>query len=171
MSVTKQDKPTSEDATELLRSIPEDLQSFCLAVSVVSKRIGSLPKEDQDDLFELVFLLGRAADETEKRSIYRAMVEILTSAKVSVRPMPLPHQENALPRGTEGWARFVGGRIRELRTKAGLTQEELASKAKLPQSHISRLENAEYCATNITLTRIARALGVEVGTIDPCAED
>ena len=51
-----------------------------------------------------------------------------------------------------------------------MTQTDLAKKAGLPESHISRLENAEIRATNLTLVKIAKALGVSVGDIDPCTD-
>lgn len=70
----------------------------------------------------------------------------------------------------KAWAEHVGRKIQELRKAAGLTQVQLAERAGLPQSHISRLENAEHSATNLTLEKLAGALGVSVGDIDPCAD-
>jgi DNA-binding XRE family transcriptional regulator len=159
---------TKNDPTEFLQGFPEEFQEFFLAASVLSKRIGSLPKADQDDLVELVFVLNEATDEEERRCTRLAMVEILSKGKIVAKPMSLATTET--PRGTDGWAKFVGGKIKEFRTKCDMTQNELAEKAGLPQSHISRLENAEHNATHITLVKIAKALGVEVRDLDPCID-
>jgi DNA-binding XRE family transcriptional regulator len=160
---------TKNDPTELLQSYPEEIQEFMLAVSVMSRRIASLPKADQSDLWDLLIARNRAEDDDERKAIAAAMIEIMTQAKVTVSRMPLPAAGQP-PRGTEGWAKHVGRKIKELRTRAGLTQSQLAAKAELPQPHISRLENAEYSATHLTLTKIANALGVDVGDIDPCVD-
>jgi transcriptional regulator with XRE-family HTH domain len=68
------------------------------------------------------------------------------------------------------WAEHVSRRIRELRNGAGLNQGELARAAGLTQSHISRLENARHSATHLTLTKVAEALDVGIGVIDPCVD-
>ena len=78
--------------------------------------------------------------------------------------------DEAMPPGLKRWAEHVGGTIRTLRKKAGMTQADLARVTGLTQSHLSRLENAEHSATYLTLTKIAKALGVEVGAIDPCTD-
>ena len=48
-----------------------------------------------------------------------------------------------------------------------MSQSELAKLAGIPQPHLSRLENAEHSPTHKTLTKIAIALGIPVGDIDP----
>ncbi len=56
-----------------------------------------------------------------------------------------------------------GPRIRELREARGLTQEDLAAKAKVDRAELSRLETGK-CANPGTkrLAKIANALGVEL---------
>ena len=53
----------------------------------------------------------------------------------------------------------------EARKKAGLTQNQLAAKLKIPQSQISRIERNPDRTTVRTLKRIGRALGVNVGSL------
>ena len=65
------------------------------------------------------------------------------------------------------WAERVGNRIRDLRESAGLTQSELARRAGLLQSYISRLENGEGSVSERTLRKIARALRVRIERINP----
>lgn len=159
----------TKEPTEVLDSLPEEVQQIVLALSILIARIGSLPPADRDDLFELLTAWRQASDKEEQRCIRRAMTEILTQGKVGVRREPLA-AEHPLPRGVKGWAEHVGRKIRSLREKANLTQTQLAEKAGLPQSHISRLENAEHSATHLTLEKIAQALGVTAGDIDPCVD-
>src|SRR5262245_34000153 len=53
--------------------------------------------------------------------------------------------------------------IYPLRTKAGLTQQQLAKRVGTTHSVISRLEDAAYSGHSLTmLVRISRALGTEV---------
>lgn len=53
-------------------------------------------------------------------------------------------------------------RLRELRTRAGLSQDALARAAEdLPRAYVSELEAGKKAASIETLARLARALGVE----------
>lgn len=58
-------------------------------------------------------------------------------------------------------------RIREARKRAGLTQEQLASRAGITQSHLSRLELGKYVPTLATLERLARALRIPLSALLP----
>ena len=56
----------------------------------------------------------------------------------------------------------LGGRIRERREAAGLTQAKLSSRAGIGRVTLTRIENGEHSPRTETLTAIARTLGVEV---------
>lgn len=56
-------------------------------------------------------------------------------------------------------------RIKELRIQAGFTQQELAEKAGLERSQLSKIENEREPANTRRLSAIARALGVEVNDL------
>ena len=150
-------------------SLPETVKSAILALSILVDRIGSLPKRDKDDLFELLNAWRDATDPGEQSSIRSAMEEILAQTPVTAKALPLS-EEPPLSRGPKRWAEHVGQKIRSLRESAGLSQAQLAERAGLTQSHVSRLENAEHTATNFTLEKIAKALGVSAGDLDPCAD-
>lgn len=64
----------------------------------------------------------------------------------------------------------IGRRVRELRDKAGLTQQELADRTGTTQSAIARLEGGGNVPTLATLDKIAAAFGrelhVEIGRPD-----
>ena len=49
--------------------------------------------------------------------------------------------------------------LREIRTKAGLTQQELAQKSKVPRATITKIENGQRNATLKTLLSLGEAMG------------
>jgi transcriptional regulator with XRE-family HTH domain len=57
---------------------------------------------------------------------------------------------------------MVGSAVRAARRRAGLSQVELAARAKTSQPAIARLEKGLVSPTVISLDRIARALGTEL---------
>jgi transcriptional regulator with XRE-family HTH domain len=56
---------------------------------------------------------------------------------------------------------YVGNNVRELRTLAALTQEELANRAGITATALSRIERDEAEPRPSTLRKLATALGVE----------
>lgn len=56
--------------------------------------------------------------------------------------------------------KVIGKKIRELRSKMGLTTVTLAKKVKLSQAQVSRLENGLQGFRSATLLRFAKVLGV-----------
>lgn len=61
----------------------------------------------------------------------------------------------------------MGARIATLRKQAGLTQEELASRAGIQRTHLGRIEAGKYAVKLETLQAIATALGMTVDIIHP----
>lgn len=75
---------------------------------------------------------------------------------------------------TELFNASVGSVIYEARTRAGLTQQQLADRVGMCQSAIARLEDADYYGHSLkTLERIAAALGrrVEITFVDCCTSE
>lgn len=58
----------------------------------------------------------------------------------------------------------IGTRIRELRIKSNLTQEELASRTELSKGFLSQLENDMASPSVATLQDIVEALGTDMST-------
>ncbi len=56
---------------------------------------------------------------------------------------------------------YVGNNVRQLRTLAALTQEELAARAGITATALSRIERDEAEPRPSTLRKLATALGVE----------
>jgi DNA-binding XRE family transcriptional regulator len=149
--------------------LTEDRSARGRLVDPAVEALGSIARRlspaDFDEFLELVRRLRQANEPEECDSWLRAIGELLEQQPVAVGPFPLA--DEPMPPGLKRWADHVGGKIRELRNKVGMTQADLARAAGLTQSHVSRLENAEHSATHLTLTKIAKALGVEAGEIDP----
>ncbi|MEO6847675.1 MAG: XRE family transcriptional regulator [Chthoniobacterales bacterium] len=59
----------------------------------------------------------------------------------------------------------LGKKIRTLRNNRHVTLDQLASQVKLTRGQLSRIENGKVSSPISTLTRIASALGVEVGAL------
>lgn len=59
-------------------------------------------------------------------------------------------------------AKNVGTKIRQLRIKSKLTQEELAHKAELHTTHLGQIERGERNPTLQSLEKIAAALNVDI---------
>ena len=58
-------------------------------------------------------------------------------------------------------------RIRDLRTKHGLTQEELAHRSELDYSYLNQIENGRRNPSLRAIARIAKALGVRPNDLIP----
>lgn len=55
-----------------------------------------------------------------------------------------------------------GNRVRELRQKKGLSQEELSFKADMHRTYIGMIERAEKNITLINIEKIANALDISI---------
>jgi DNA-binding XRE family transcriptional regulator len=155
---TEQPRLIGEDSLETLRSV-------ALAVSILAPRFRRLAQPDRDAIAELVQHWCTVDDREEQDSAIRAIEELLAQVPVSVRPL-LEGKAKPLSGKRRTWVEHVGRRIRELREQAGLNQAELGERSGLTQSHVSRLENAEHTPTHLTLTKIAKALGIDVKMLD-----
>ena len=65
----------------------------------------------------------------------------------------------------------IGLRIASLRKMKEWSQEELARRAGLQRTHISRIEAGKYAVTLETIQAIAEALGMTVDIIDERLRD
>ena len=60
----------------------------------------------------------------------------------------------------QDWRRIVGTNVRRLRTAKGLTQEELAFRAKIDLTYMGGIERGKRNPSLLVMVRIARALSV-----------
>lgn len=144
-------------------------EALTLALSIIVERIRTLAAEEREEVYTLVKELEHADTAEEVDSLVLAMREILDQASMTWERMNLAEEVRPGP-GLAKWIDFVSRRIRTLRKEAGMTQESLASKSGLPQSHISRLESGKHSPSQATLRRIASALRVPLSALDPSAE-
>lgn len=59
----------------------------------------------------------------------------------------------------------IGGRLREARRRAGLSQGQLQIRSGVPKSRLSRYENEHLLPSLTTLRRLVEALGVSEGAM------
>lgn len=145
---------------------PQEASRHELALAVLMDRLSNLPKESLADLAALGHELAQCQDAETFHEIAETMREIIFPEIVG--RLNVGSAGTAAPsENLQKWATSVGGRIRDRRTAAGMTQIELAERCGLPQSHISRLESGRHSPSHRTLERIARALGVSVAELDP----
>ena len=143
-----------------------------LALEVLKECIDKLPLKDEDkqDLWGFVGDWLRADDEEDRAYIEKAMQEVVLGPKGTVARLAIEATEEA-PEGYTKWVTWVSSQVKKQRTSAGLTQQQLAKKSGLPQSHISRIENAVHSPSHATLSKIADALGLPLSAFDPSASD
>jgi len=58
-----------------------------------------------------------------------------------------------------------GEKVRELRTKKGLSQEKLAEFAEVHRTYIGMIERAEKNITLVNIEKIAKALNVSISSM------
>lgn len=71
----------------------------------------------------------------------------------------------------ERWLEAVGAAIRQFRVDAGLSQEELGSRAGLHRTYVSDAERGQRNPTVVTLLSLAGALATTPSGILQVAED
>jgi transcriptional regulator with XRE-family HTH domain len=59
----------------------------------------------------------------------------------------------------------MAARLKTLRERRGMTQEQLAKKSGVGRSHLARLETGRQDPTLSTLEKLAKALGVKPGRL------
>ena len=64
-----------------------------------------------------------------------------------------------------------GIRLRELRTRAKLSQEKLGAKAGIARNFVSMIENGQRNVTLDTVEKLAKGLGCRLATLMPDAEE
>jgi transcriptional regulator with XRE-family HTH domain len=59
----------------------------------------------------------------------------------------------------------MAARLKAIRERRGLTQEQLAEKSGVSRTYLARLETGRQDPTLSTLEKLAKALGVKVGRL------
>lgn len=128
----------------------------------------ALSPKDRDDAFKLLSAMDSCATAEEEEEIREALLEILTHESMTSSPLASAGDR---PERLDKWVRHVGTTIKRLRESRFWTQADLAKRAGLSdQAHVSRIESGQISPSRRTIERIALALGVSIGTIDPTDE-
>ena len=84
------------------------------------------------------------------------------SGLVPFSPDRNPQPDSFQPRGKTTRELTIGRKLRELREQRHLTQHDMAARAGVPRTYISRIENARLLPGPLMLGRIASALDVAI---------
>jgi DNA-binding XRE family transcriptional regulator len=152
-----------------VRSMSPAEQALSMAVAVLMDRLTRLSNDDRGDLLALLKEMVTTENEAERGEIAATMLEIFESRSSAIEAAGFGDDEKR-SEGLKKWAEYVSRRVREAREAFPMTQEELSEKTGLPQSHISRIENARLSPSRLTIEKIATALGKTVADFDCVAE-
>jgi DNA-binding XRE family transcriptional regulator len=159
----------------MITANPTAKRAYKQAFREVRKWLESLPKEtanDLRDLFQMYAKAKDAGDDYELQKINQAIREILLpdSLKDGMDEKFFDEQPDVRAK-LDKYRAKVGLEIKKRREKLRMTQAELAEKAGIPQSHVSRLECGKHVPTHITMDRVARALKTKPSRLDPGFND
>lgn len=142
--------------------VPIELERFAALLQ-------SLSPQDKVDLFDLFVAIPTFMDDQDQMSsAARAVREVVSRKREDVRTVPMfDPPRKGRPAKLQNWVDWISGRVQNLREKKGWTQEVLASRSGLPQSHISRIEGGKLSPSRKTVEKLARALGVRLAVLDP----
>ena len=155
------------ETMEVLQRRGVEEAGLIMAVAIVKDRVSRLSEQDREDLYELAkeLVLGRGKEDLEQ--VFAAMFEILEQAPVGEASQMDLGEPSDRPEKLQRWVDWISTKIKELRRQADMTQEELAKRSGLPQSHISRLENGQHSPSHATVEKLAGALNVPISELDP----
>jgi transcriptional regulator with XRE-family HTH domain len=69
------------------------------------------------------------------------------------------------PEDERPYLRLVSRRVRSRRVLVGITQEELATRAAVSRVTLGSVERGDHAATLLTYLKVARTLGVPMGSL------
>jgi DNA-binding XRE family transcriptional regulator len=120
---------------------------------------------------ELVSLLEQAQDEEERVEITKTLLEVLFPKSIGGVGALEDEGELTARARVDAYRKQVGQAIRQQREAIGMTQEQLAELAGIPQSHVSRLERGKHAPSHLTIQRVAAALKTKPSQLDPGFDD
>jgi transcriptional regulator with XRE-family HTH domain len=80
---------------------------------------------------------------------------------VFIQILLLAHLEQVIIKDQK-FIKAFGDRLRELRIKKGMSQEELANTAEIPINQVGRIERGEINTTLVTIKALADSLKIDV---------
>jgi predicted transcriptional regulator len=136
-------------------------------VTWLLKRFKELPSESLKDIVLLMEMITNPQTPAQDRDeIYTTIREILFPQLIGNIVTENPASEH-IPQKASKRIHWIGMKVRKYREEKNWTQQELAEKSGLQQAQISRLEAGVHSPSHKTLEKIAKALNITVGDIDP----
>lgn len=130
-----------------------------------ARRLVKLSKTEWERLENLAVQLKDASEE-ERLEIVETILEVVLPEDL-VGGVGHSKVDAATKRRVLAFQQSIGSEIRKQRKALRITQQALAAKSGLRQSHVSRIECGEHTPSDLTVEKIARALGVKPSEIDP----
>ena len=135
-------------------------------------RILRLRPTQRKRILQLIELYQAAASQREGIEIREALEEILLRDPGTLTATAIELEQSKDARKALGRHRaYVGAQIKKGRQRLGISQEELAKRAGIPQSHVCRLETGKHAPTYRTIEKLAQALGITPAKLDPGFDD
>jgi len=161
--------PAMRDGSSVARPVSAaDFTPENIAVAFLIERFKELPRDSFADVVSLVEAYMNPDTPVEEHcEIFETIREILFPQLVGDICVGAAGSIEHTPEKLQRRSDHIGQTIKTTRQQKGLTQTQLAKKSGLPQPHISRLEAGEHSPSFKTLEKIAQALGVTVGDLDP----
>ena len=138
---------------------------FVFALKGAKRLLEISPNETQ--LLKQLAVDFMSAPETERGEIMETILEIMLPDDRVGGIGDAPHFDAGIVERVKATREYIGGQIKSFRESAGLTQVALARKARIPQSHVSRLERGRLSPTRKTIKTLAKALRVKPQQLDP----
>lgn len=141
-------------------------------VAALAAGYAKLSERRRDRVDKMLDLFKRSEDVAEQGEILHAIFEIVAPEiiKRSGSAGVTANLEEGVRSDSKEKVRshreYVGKVIAMKRANARMTQEQLAKKARIPQSHVCRIETGKHMPTSMTIKRIADALGVAPESLD-----
>lgn len=129
---------------------------------VLSNALKHLTAEQVQDFCELAMMYSSSRDP----EVLETIVEMMVPHSLGKISFDAGVTKTAADQ-VDAFQVKIGDAIRSHRTKLGWTQEQLAQRAGLTQSHVCRLEQGTHSPTDLTIQKVANALGVDPSAIDP----
>lgn len=160
---------TVSENNQTTHQIPSaDIKPDEFMISWLLHRFEALSSESIKDLVSLIEMYTNSKTSPEERfEIYETIREIILPHLIGEARRGNLGQNEQIPGKLDRHTNWIGQRVKNLRKEKGWSQEELSKKSKLRQPQISRLEAGVHSPSFKTLEKIANALGVTVGDLDP----
>ena len=160
---------TLNETNDRTRQIsPADIGPEDVIVTWLLNRFRELSTESLRDVVLLMEMMTNPETLPEERDdIYSTVREILFPQLIGKIRTGLGDEVSETPARVRRRTEWVGTRIKERRKEKGLTQADLAERSGLQQPQVSRLEAGVHSPSFKTLSKIAKALGIDVGDLDP----